>query len=107
MTKEQNIMLFDKDSDMTYIEWFNSNARDLLNTIPKRVVEWIDSENMTDDEKKNNPTYDCTGGYLKVLDESECAQVWWDGLKNREKDVIKSIPNFDSDIFKKCTGITV
>ena len=107
MTKEQNIMLFDKASDMTYIEWLNSDARDLLSTIPKRAVEWIDSEHMTDDEKKNNPTYDCTGGYLKVLNESECAQMWWDGLENREKDVIKSIPNFDSDIFKKCTGITV
>ena len=107
MTKEQNIMLFDKASDMTYTEWFNSDAHNLLNTIPKRVVEWINSEYMTDDEKKNNPTYDCTGGYLKVLDESECAQIWWDGLKKREKDVIKSIPNFDSDIFKKCTGITV
>ena len=107
MTEEQNIMLFDKASDMTYIEWFNSDAHDLLNTIPKRVVEWVDSEDMTDTEKKNNPTHDCTGGYLKVLDESECAQMWWDGLNSKEKNIIKSIPNFDPDIFKKCTGITV
>ena len=107
MTEEQNIMLFNKASDITYREWVDSDAHYLLDTVPKKVVEWVDTENMTDDEKKNNQTYDCTGGYLKVLDESECAQIWWDGLKKREKDVIKSIPNFDSDIFKKCTGITV
>ena len=107
MTEEQNIMLFDKASDMTYIEWFNSAACDLLSTIPKRVVEWIDSEDMTDTEKKNNPTHDCTGGYLKVLDESECAQMWWDGLNSKEKNIVRSIPNFDPNIFKKCTGITV
>ena len=107
MTEEQNIMLFNKVSDMTYSEWFNSYARYLLDTIPKRVVEWIGSDDMTDTEKKNNPSHDCTCGYLKVLDESECAQMWWDGLKKKEKDAIKSIPNFDSEIFKKCTGITV
>ena len=107
MTEEQNIMLFDKASDMTYREWVNSVAYDLLNTIPKRVVEWIDSEDMTDDEKKDNPTHDCTGGYLKVLDESDCAQMWWDGLNSKEKNIVRSIPNFDPNIFKKCTGITV
>ena len=78
-----------------------------MNRIPKNVVEWIYEENMTDEEKQENPTYKTTGGFLKVLDESESAQVWWNGLDERDRNTIKSIPNFDSEIFEKCTGIKI
>ena len=78
-----------------------------MNGIPKKVVEWIFEENMTDEEKKENPTYKTTRGYLKVLDESESAQIWWDGLSESDKSTIKAIPNFDSKIFEKCTGIKI
>ena len=107
MTTEQKIMLFDKPSDMTYREWIDSDARYLLNRIPKNVVEWICEDDMSDEEKAANSTYEITGGYLKVLDESECAQLWWDGLNIGSKCVIKNLPNFDADIFEKCTGIKV
>ena len=104
-TEEQKIMLFNKPSDMTYREWLDSNARYLLNQIPKNVVEWIYGEDMTDEEKAAHPTYEATGGYLKVLDESECGQLWWDSLSDRQKNIIKAIPNFDAEIFFQCTGI--
>lgn len=90
---------------MTYCEWVDSDARDLLNQIPKNVVEWIYGENMTDTEKAAHPTYETTGGYLKVLNESECGQLWWNGLSDHQKNIIKEIPNFDADIFFQCTGI--
>ena len=82
-TVEQKIMLFNKPSDMTYREWIDSDARYLLNRIPKNVVEWIYSEDMTDEEKAEHPTHETTGGYLKVLDESECGQLWWGSLSGR------------------------
>ena len=106
-TEEQKIMLFNKPSNMTYREWIDSDARCLLNQIPKDVVEWVYEEYMTDEEKAANPTYETTGGYLKVLDESECGQIWWDSLTDDKKNIIKSIPNFDAEIFKQCTGIKV
>ena len=106
-TEEQKIMLFNKPSDMTYREWLDSNARYLLNQIPKDVVEWIYGEDMTDEEKAAHPTYETTGGYLKVLDESECGQLWWDSLSDRRKKIIKAIPNFDAEIFFQCTGVRV
>jgi len=106
-TEEQKIMLFNKLSNMTYREWIDSDARCLLNQIPKDVVEWVYEEYMTDEEKAANPTYETTGGYLKVLDESECGQIWWDSLTDDKKNIIKSIPNFDAEIFKQCTGIKV
>ena len=73
--KEHKIMLFDEQSDMTYGEWLESDARNLL--------------------------------YYRMPDVIACRQQWWDGLPNQEKNVIKAIPNFDADIFYKCTGIRV
>ena len=106
-TEEQKIMLFNKPSDMTYREWIDSDARYLLNQIPKDVVEWVYEEYMTDEEKAAHPTYETTGGYLKVPDESECGQIWWGSLSDRQKNIIKAIPNFDAEIFFQCTGIRV
>ena len=104
-TEEQKIMLFNKPSNMTYREWLKSDARWLLNQIPKNVVKWVYEEDMTDEEKRLHPTYKTIGGYLKVLDESECGQLWWNGLSDKDKTIIKAIPNFDADIFEECTGI--
>ena len=106
-TEEQKIMLFNKPSNITYRDWYESDARWLLNQIPKDVVEWIWSDNMTDEEKEQHPEYKTTDGYLKVLDESECGQIWWGSLSDRQKNIIKAIPNFDAEIFFQCTGIRV
>ena len=106
-TEEQKITLFNKPSGMTYREWMDSDARYLLNQIPKDVVKWVYEEDMTDEEKAAHPTYETTGGYLKVLDESECGQLWWGSLSDRRKEIIKAIPNFDAEIFFQCTGVRV
>ena len=106
-TIEPTIMMFNKPSDITYRDWVNSDARRLLNQIPKDVVEWIWSDNMTDEEKAAHPEHETIGGYLKVLDESKCSQIWWNGLANSQKEIIKSIPNFNESIFEEITGIKV
>ena len=106
-TKEPKIFMFDKPSEMTYHEWIQSDARALLNKIPRNIVEWVDSSRMTDTEKALHPEHKTIGGYLKILDESENAQTWWNGLKEDDQNTIKSLPNFDAEIFEKCTGIKV
>ena len=104
-TEERNIFAFDMETELKLEDWLNSDARKLLNHIPKNVVEWINEREMSEEEKKQHPTYKTTGGYLKVLDKSESAQIWWDGLSDTEKEIIYSIPNFDEKKFKKCVGI--
>jgi len=104
-TEESKVLLFNKPSDWSYRDWLNSDARYLLNQIPKKVVEWIYTGDMTDEEKAAHPEHETTGGYLKVLDESESGQIWWDGLSEDKKDCIRHIPNFDKDIFEQVTGI--
>ena len=106
-TEESEIMMFNKPSGWGYKDWMQSEARFLLSQIPKDVVEWIYESNMTNEEKEVHPSYKTTGGYLKELDESDCAQMWWNGLLEYQRNIIKALPNFDAKIFKQCTGITI
>ena len=104
-TEEQKIRMFNKESDWTYRDWLNSRARYILMNVPQVVVEWIWSDDMTDEEKSEHPDYETTGGYLKVTDKRSCATDWWNGLPKDDKDEIKSLPNFDFSIFCECVGI--
>ena len=106
-TVSPKIYLFNKPSEWTYQDWLNSEARYLLNQIPGDVLEYIYLSDMTDEEKAEHPEAETTGGYLKILDNSECAVIWWRGLSDRQKAIITAIPNFDKEIFKQITGIDV
>ena len=106
-TAEPKIYLFDKPSEWTYRDWLDSEPRALLNQINCRILVWIYFEDMSDEEKTTHPEARTTGGYLKKLDNSECAIIWWRGLSEEDKAVIKAIPNFDPAIFKQITGIDV
>jgi len=105
MTVEPKIMMFNKPSDWTYMDWLNSEARYLMNQIQRDVLEWIWSDDMTEEEKAAHPDHETTGGYLKELDESECGQLWWDALTAKQKGIIRNLPNFDKEIFEEITGI--
>jgi len=106
-TEESKILMFNRQSNWTMKDWLRSEARSLLCQIPHNVVEWIWSDDMTDEEKEAHPEHTTTGGYLKILEEAENAQNWWSGLSESDRNVIRSIPNFDPAIFKQCTGIDV
>ena len=106
-SKQQPIMFFNRPSEWTYEEWRSSEARKIINQIPYYTVKWKDIEDMTHTEKVNYPTCKISRGYIKVTDESECRQIWWDELPEQDKQVVKSLPNFDAEIFKQCTDIDV
>lgn len=108
-TKSPKIYLFNKPSKWTYKDWLYSEARYLMNQIPESTPRYVYLSDMTVEEKAAHPEAEITGGYLKVHDgsESERNQIWWDNLTNEQRDVIKELPNFDKDIFKKITGIDV
>ena len=106
-TKEAKILMFNKPSDWTLRDWCISEAKDILDNVPNNAPTWIWSDDMTDEEKEQHPEYETTGGYLRKIDNSKCVQAWWDSLSDREKNIIKALPNFDAEIFKDCTGIVV
>lgn len=106
--KGPTIKFFDKDSDWTLDKWFRSRARDLLENCPQNHLEFIHSEDMTDKEKERHPNYEVVNGFLKEVEATaEDKQKWWNSLKKENKEVIMSLPNFDADKFKLCTGIEV
>ena len=106
-TDEQKMIMFNKPCDWTLRDWFDCKAKRLLDQIPKKVVKWVQLSDMSDEEKIVHSTCKTTGGYLKILDESKCVQLWWNVLPEEDKQVILSLPNFDADIFEECTGIRV
>lgn len=106
-TEKQKIFMFNKPSDWTIEDWHCSEAKRLLDNVQRRAFQQIWSEDMTEEEKEQHPEYKITNGYLRKLDQSECGQVWWNSLSDYGKNVIKSLPNFDAEIFKEITGIDV
>lgn len=106
-TKESKILMFNKPSDWSIEDWRYSEAKRLLDNIMYNALQWVYSDKMTEEEKEQHPKYKTTGGYLKELDKSKCGQLWWDNLLDYNKNVIKSLPNFDAEIFKEITGIDI
>ncbi|WP_198540590.1 pentapeptide repeat-containing protein [Clostridioides difficile] len=105
-TDVPKIRMFNKETDLTYEDWMNSEARHIL-IKNSNLMEWVYAKNMLEEEKKNNPKYETVGGYLKVFTFEEMCKNMWNSLTDEEKKVIMEIPNFDRDIFKEITGIEV
>ena len=106
-TEEPKIYLFDKPSDWTYRDWLNSDARYILNNMPTDEIDWVYSEDMTDEEKEKHPEHEITGGFLRTLSKSSERQTWWNDLGEHWENEVKSIPNFDEKVFERITGIKI
>ena len=106
-TKEQKIYLFNKPSNWTLRDWWSSEARIILNSMPMKNLKYILFSAMTEEEKSGYHEAEVTGGYLKEEDNTNNRQSWWDELSVEDKETIKAIPNFDREIFKEITGIDV
>ncbi|MDE3492534.1 pentapeptide repeat-containing protein, partial [Clostridioides difficile] len=103
-TDVPKIRMFNKETDLTYEDWMNSEARNILKR-NSYLTKWIRIDDMTEEEEKNNPGYEINNGYLKVFTFEEMCKNMWDSLTEEEKKIIMEIPNFDRGIFKEITGI--
>jgi len=101
--REDTILIFNKKSDITWAEWENSDVYYLSQNL--NVTKWILWNNMTDAEKKENPKAFVTEGYIKVFDYKEAWANLWETLEDKQKDLFKNLPNFNSKVFKNITGI--
>ena len=106
--KNPTIKMFDKESDWTIIDWWNSKAYSVMRNCPYSYSNFIDKSDMTDKEKERHPEYKTIGGYIKVFTvTAEDKQKWWDGLSKSDKQAVYDLPNFDAEKFKECTEIEV
>jgi hypothetical protein len=104
-TQTPKLLIFDKPTNMTYLDWRNSDAFCILSNLT--LTQWIDSSEMCQAEKDQHPEYKTLGGYLKRWTYQEAWKNLWDKLSDRQKKVIFDIPNFDKDKFRQITGLEV
>ena len=103
--KNPKIKIFDKESDWTFKDWMNSDARNIMSSCPYTYSDFINELDMTEEEKENHPEYKTTGGFVKTfVATKEDKEKWWNELDEDKKDIIKALPNFDFDKFRKCVG---
>ena len=96
--------LFDKISNMTVEEFYNSKYMKALCSAPFILTEWV---YYTADEKESDKAKELIGGYLKKYDYKDACRMWWNKLTDDAKKTIQDIPNFDKEKFFKITGIEV
>ena len=65
--------------------------------------EWICLKDMSDEEKKDNPSCEITGGYLKKVSYKEA----WQKCPSEFIEKVKKLKNFDVGKFEEITGLKV
>jgi hypothetical protein len=99
------IPLFNKPSTITVREWENHKAVGLMSKIDPTV--WVPANVMTDEEKKQNPKWETTEGYLKSIPLKEAWANAWHNWSEANRKVFLTLPNFDAAIFEEITGLKV
>jgi hypothetical protein len=93
------VYFFNKPSDLIYTKDFEYKIRN-LNVKP--ILEWIGESIMNEKEKNDHPLYKTTGGFLRKTERYD-----WRYLTKENKSFIQSLPNFDDNVFKQITGISL
>jgi len=84
-------------------EWDEADKPDWI-YLP-RPTTWVHSKNMTKQEKKENPSYTTTGGYLRTNDMKEEWAKAYATASPEDIALTKALPAFDADVFLEITGI--
>ena len=103
--REDPIMFFNKESNMTWEDWYGHPSYYVASGLS--MSDWIDWNDMTDEEKKDNKSAFVCGGYLKAYKYKEAWANLWKTLDDDEKNSFKTLPNFDASIFEDITGIKI
>ena len=101
---DMNIRIFNKPSEMSLHDFYNSEYWDAMCSASFNLTEWIE---YTEEEKEADQKKAMIGGYLKTYTYEEAWANWWNKLTDENKAIIQQIPNFDKEVFKDITGINI
>ena len=93
---EPKICIFNIQTDWTLEEFYNSKYWDAINSSPFDLTEWVYDE---------NPNENGVDGKLIVNSYEDTCRRWWKEMDKQKREIIKSIPNFNVDVFCEITGI--
>jgi len=105
-SEQQTIYMFNQPTNMQRDDIYNLAGIQILNWNYENSW-WIYSENMSAEEKAAHPEHETTGGYLKTVDFKTACKIMWDNLDEEDKEAVRNLPNFDNDVFREITGISV
>ena len=93
---EPKICIFNIQTDWTLKEFYNSKYYDAILSSDFPLTEW---------KQDDIPAENGVGGKLVVNTYEDACRRWWDGMTKENQEIIKSIPNFNIDVFCDITGI--
>ena len=89
-TKNLQFVFFNIQTDWTLRKFLNSKYYSAICSSDFPLTEWVDDKN----QKENG-----INGRLVVNSYEDACRRWWDGMSAENKEIVKSIPNFNVDIF--------
>ena len=98
---QKSFRVFNKQ--LTETEW--NKVKSELPSIELPLTKWIEKDDMTAQEKKDNSVWKEIGGYLKTCSYEEAWSNWWKDASQKDKNKILDIKYFDQKIFTEITGI--
>ena len=93
---EPKICIFNIPTDWTLKEFYMSKYYSAIMSSDFPLTEW---------KPIDNPGENGVDGELIVNTYEDACRRWWDGMTTSNKEIIKSIPNFNIDVFCDITGI--
>ena len=93
---ESKICIFNIPTDWTLKEFYNSKYYDAIISSDFPLTKWVNDD---------NPAENGVDGKLIVNTYEDACRRWWDGMSQYNKEIIKSIPHFNIDVFCDITGI--
>ena len=103
-TNSPKLRLFNKETDFTMEEFIKTEWYAVLTSGEFNLTKW---RAYTDEEKAQDERKRFIGGELITTPYKEACANWWASLSEKDKAIIKTIPNFDANIFAEITGIDV
>ena len=103
-TNSPKLRLFNKETDFTMEEFMKTEWYAVLTSGGFNLTKW---RAYTDEEKAQDERKRFIGGELITIPYKEACANWWVSLSEKDKAIIKTIPNFDANIFAEITGIDI
>lgn len=98
---QKSFMVFNKQ--LTESEY--NEVKSSMPDIELPLARWIESKDMSKEEKKNVSGWDEMGGYLKTLGYEESWAKWWSEASQEDKNKILNCKYFDAEVFTGITGL--
>jgi hypothetical protein len=101
-TDEETVRMFNKDTGK------KRNDINFPVFLDFDTTQWVSDDTATKEEKEQHKTeIETYGGFLKKLNYKTAFKRAWSNASEEEKEQVKSLPNFDPDIFFEISGIRV